>query len=122
MVWATHRRAPSLLETVDARLAMLVTDKCGELGCRAVAVGNAADHVHALVMLAPTASVASLAHRLKGATSRILGLQLERPFGWQEGYFAESVVDVARVARYVRGQRQRHRGSALAEGWEGMGR
>src|ERR1019366_6597142 len=117
MVWATHRRAPSLLETIDARLARLVAAKCGELGCRAVAVGNAADHVHALVVLAPTASVASLAHRLKGATSRILGMQLERPFGWQAGYFAESVVDVARVARYVRGQRQRHRGSARAEGW-----
>jgi REP element-mobilizing transposase RayT len=105
-------------DAVDARLAMLVADKCRELGCRAVAVGNAADHVHALVMLAPTTSVASLAHRLKGSTSRILGMQLNQPFAWQAGYFAESVADVTAVARYVLAQREHHREISHVEGWE----
>jgi putative transposase len=105
MVWATHRRLPLLTEALDAALAKLVADKCGEIGCRAIAVGNAADHVHTLVMLAPTTSVASVAHRLKGATSRILGMRLPEPFAWQVGYFAESVGDVAGIGRYVREQR-----------------
>ena len=118
MVWATQRRMPWLDETVDARLAGLVTDKCRELGCRSVAVGNAEDHVHTVVVLSPATSVASLAHRLKGATSRVLGIQLAAPFAWQAGYFAESVTDVAAIVRYVREQRTHHRASATPEGWE----
>jgi len=111
-----------LAEGIDVTLARLVADKCLEIGCRAVAVGNAADHVHALVVLAPTMSVASLAHRVKGATSRILGQRLSEPFAWQAGYFAESVGDIAGVASYVRAQRERHRASGSPEGWEPLER
>jgi len=120
MVWATLGRVPWLDETVDARLAGLVTDKCRELGCRAIAVGNAGDHVHSVVVLAPTTSVAPLAHCLKGATSRVLGMQLPEPFAWQAGYFAESVADVAAIVRYVREQRAHHREDATPEGWEAL--
>jgi REP element-mobilizing transposase RayT len=98
MVWATLARAPSLIEGIDAELARIVTDKCAELGCRAVAVGNAADHVHVLLVLGPMASLASLAHRLKGASSRLLGMHLAQPFAWQPGYYAESVTEVDAVS------------------------
>ena len=118
MVWSTERRYPWLEEPVDARLEKLIRDKCRERGCRALAVGNADDHVHVLVILAATLSVASLAHRLKGFTSRILAMQLGKEFAWQAGYYAESVTNFGAAIAYVLGQRCHHRLDSRPEPWE----
>jgi putative transposase len=94
--------------------------KCDELGGKLLAVGNASDHVHVLVAHPPAVAVATIAQRLKGASSRILAPRLPRDFGWQEGYFAESVSDLERVAAYVSRQRAHHDapGRAAPEAWE----
>ena len=108
MVWATRDRWPSLEPCVDPVVSRLVRDKCVDIGCRAVTVGNASDHVHALIVYPPTVSVASIAHRIKGATGRLLALRLPPGFEWQAGYFAESVGDLAVVQHYVARQRTHH--------------
>ena len=58
-----------------------------------IAVGNADDHFHVVVRHPPRVSVAQIAHRLKGASSRSLHLTLSQTQGlvWQVGYWAESV-------------------------------
>jgi REP element-mobilizing transposase RayT len=120
LVWATRERRPWLVPEVDMRLERLLSGSCDSLGCRLLACGNASDHVHVLVTYAPTMTVAGLAHRLKGESSRALALRLPPGFQWQVGYFAESVAEVAGVVDYVRGQRQhheRHDGGA-PEAWE----
>jgi putative transposase len=120
MVWATRGRFPCLHPDADPWIARWVGTKCGELGVRLLAIGNGFDHVHVLVTHPPTLSVASIAHRLKGATSHILAPRLPEGFGWQDGYFAESVDDVGRVAEYVRKQRGHHDAgtSCDPEPWE----
>jgi putative transposase len=80
LVWATRDRRPWLDPSIDARLSELISRKPEELGCRAIAVGNACDHVHVLVSHPPTLTVANIAHRLKGASSRILAGHLPDGF------------------------------------------
>ena len=113
MVWATRDRCPWLGLDIDPWLSKQVAAKGEEIGCRVIAVGNACDHVHVLVTHPPTLAVATIAHRLKGASSRVLASQL--PQG-----FAESVSDIARAAAYVRHQRQHHDAPAAGppEQWE----
>jgi len=119
MVWATRDRRPCLEPDIDPWLSKLIVAKCAQIGCRAIAVGNASDHVHALVTFPPTLAVASIAHRLKGASSHRLSSCLPQ-LQWQAGYFAESVSDIARAAAYVLHQRQHHDRAApgAQEPWE----
>jgi putative transposase len=119
LVWATRGRFAWLEPDVDPWLARLMFAKCIELGSKLLAVGNGADHVHVLVSHPPTLAVATLAQRLKGASSYVLAPRLPREFGWQEGYFAESVRDLPRLAAYVRQQRGHHAdGRGAPEAWE----
>jgi putative transposase len=119
MVWATRDRRPCLEPEIDPWLSKLIVAKCAQIGCRAIAVGNASDHVHALVTFPPTLAVASIAHRLEGASSHRLSSRLPQ-LQWQAGSFAESVSDIARAAAYVLHPRQYHDHAApgAQEPWE----
>jgi REP-associated tyrosine transposase len=118
LVWATRGRALWLDPAVDSWLAAFLCERSRLLGCRALAVGNASDHVHALVQFAPTLSIASLVHRLKGASSRALSLQFGRHLEWQTGYYAETASELDTLATYIRGQREHHRAAGAPEPWE----
>lgn len=78
------------------------------LGCRSMTIGGTADHVHLLLQLAKTLSVADAVGRVKSATSawvnQTRGLPAE--FHWQTGYAAFSVSqsNVESVRDYVRRQ------------------
>lgn len=122
LIWSTRQRVPWLDHRIDAWLAALLERKARALDCQLLAAGNAADHVHVLVRHPPRVSVAQIAHRLKGASSRALHLALPETQGlvWQVGYWAESITPTALepLVRYVRGQRAHHSGQGLAEAWE----
>ena len=73
------------------------------------------DHVHITLQTNPTDSVAEIAQRLKGGTSRVIRKEFpeleEFLWGdsfWADGYFAETVgnVDEEVVKRYIRDQRR----------------
>ena len=73
------------------------------------------DHVHLIIQTKPEDSVAEVAHRLKGGTSRVIRKEYpeleEFLWGdsfWADGYFAETVgnVDEEVVRRYIREQRR----------------
>jgi putative transposase len=122
LIWSTRKRVPWLQPRFDAWLAALLERKARALDCQLVAAGNAADHVHVLVRYPPRVSVAQIAHRLKGASSRALHLTLPETQGlvWQVGYWAESVTPTALepLVAYVVGQRAHHAVRAVAEPWE----
>lgn len=70
----------------------------------------ASNHVHVVAQLAQKVSVSTLAHHLKGMTSRMISLQLGIEFAWQNGYWAESVGwrDLPRLESYLADQRGLH--------------
>ena len=81
--------------SLEVRLRERIRKEAEKLGGYAIAVGNADDHVHAVVTLPPTLAVATLMQQIKGGTShawnRTPHSSLERhPLAWQDGYWAES--------------------------------
>jgi REP element-mobilizing transposase RayT len=76
------------------------------------AVGGVEDHVHALMTLPATITVAQTANLIKGASSRWLSktfTELES-FKWQQGYGAMSVSPdrLPAVRRYINRQPEHH--------------
>ena len=118
LVWATRGRNRWLDPSLDERLSARIGERCIALGCKALAVGNASDHVHVLVEFGAAISIASLAHHLKGASSRALTLQLGSALRWQAGYYAETAGDIETLVAYVRGQREHHSRTEQREAWE----
>ena len=72
-----------------------------------IAAGGTANHVHLLIVLPATVSLATAVQKLKGSSSRWLG----KGFAWQEGYGAFSVSPsrVPAVKRYITHQETHHR-------------
>jgi REP element-mobilizing transposase RayT len=105
----------------DPTLAAILGNKAGALSCVLLAAGCGPDHVHVLLRLAPTVTLADVVQRLKGATAHDVnqGRLLAKHLAWQAGYWAESLgpADLEPLARYLRVQRQHHDESHPAERW-----
>jgi REP element-mobilizing transposase RayT len=122
-VWSTAARQPTLAPDVDQPLSEFLASKARELGCRAMAVGNADDHLHIVVQYPSTLAVAELARRLKGASSRQAHVMtwMSTPLRWQAGYWAESIGahQLDPLCQYVPTQRSRHASpTEPAEPWQ----
>ena len=85
---------------------------CNHLGCQSLGVGGIEDHVHLLISLNKTLSVAQLMQPLKRDSSLWIKKRFDDAgaFKWQDGYFAVSVgqSQKSQVQRYVAGQRAHH--------------
>ena len=112
VVWSTHRRAPWLDVSFDQRLAELLARLSRRVGTEALAVGNAADQVHAVVRHPPSVALSDVVQRLKGASARAMHAAIPHAVGhlWQVGYWAESVspIQLPAVVVYVHDQRSHH--------------
>jgi REP element-mobilizing transposase RayT len=118
VVWAVYDRAPTLMQSRDALLHDLLRAEAAKLRSTIVAVGNADDHVHALVDLHRTAALAALVQQLKGGSAHAWNVERHEPrLRWQSGYWTESVCaeHLDPVASYVRAQRHHHPAS---EPWQ----
>ena len=117
LVWATRERERLLAPNLDEWLGRLLTERCEQIGCTALAVGNSSDHVHVLLGFRPSMPIATIAQELKGPSSRALSARIAR-FGWQAGYYAETVGDADALVEEVRRQREHHQDSVPPESWE----
>ena len=106
------------------RKAILSADRMADLyaylggiarseGFTLVAAGGTANHVHLLIVLPPTACLATAIQKLKGSSSRWLG----KGFAWQEGYgaFSVSPSQVPVVKKYIANQEAHHRKHSFEE-------
>jgi REP element-mobilizing transposase RayT len=87
-----------------------------------IAVGGVDDHVHLLVRLPSTVSIADAVKQLKGSSSHFANHEVEKSggFRWQGSYGAFSISEriVPRVRRYIANQEQHHRRGALHRAYE----
>ena len=81
-----------------------------ELHAKAVIVNGTADHVHMLVSIAATTSVADILRVIKTNSSRWMNDQ-GIAFTWQKGYaaFTVSTSHMPAVIAYIRNQELHHR-------------
>jgi REP element-mobilizing transposase RayT len=116
-VFGTKRRESTIPEDLQPRLWAFVGGIARRLGMTAIAVGGIEDHIHVLLLLSPTMSLAKALQAIKANSSRWLHQQTGKPFEWQEGYaaFSVSISHTDATVAYILKQRQHHRRRGYAE-------
>jgi putative transposase len=123
-VWSTKNRAPFFDPNFRHRLWPYLGGIARDNKMKALAVGGAADHVHILVSLRATLSVAKAIQLLKGNSSKWIHETFPklRSFEWQEGYgaFSISISGVAATSSYIHSQEAHHRTRSFREEFQSM--
>jgi putative transposase len=112
IAWSTRGRRPVLRERHVRALRDLIQQTCDELGFALVEFAAAPEHVHLLLGLSPTQSVAGAVRQLKGQTGLALlqahpelRVWLRGNLVWDEPYSVETVssMRVEKVSDRLRG-------------------
>jgi putative transposase len=120
-VWATWDRDPLISDDIEKRLHNCIRARCRDLQAHVHAVNGMPDHVHLVIRLPATLSIAEIAGDIKGASSHfathVLGAA---DFKWQGAYYAEGVCRDAldTVIAYVENQKKHHQDKSLRNEWE----
>jgi len=121
-VWAAWDRMPLITAALEPRLFACLAAKCLEMKCELVAINGTEDHVHALVRLHSTVSVAEAVKGMKGTSSHFITheLQPQDGFKWQGTYGAFSVSrqELEPVLAYIEHQKEHHARRSLIGDWE----
>lgn len=98
VTWGTRGRRPVLKARHIEKLNRLIAETCAERGFALVDSAASSDHVHVLLALRPTQSVASVVREIKGRTGMALITQfpelrvwLRGNLTWDERYSVETV-------------------------------
>jgi REP element-mobilizing transposase RayT len=126
LVWATWDRLPLLTGAVKRMAYRAIGAACEEMEATVVAQGGVEDHVHLLVRLPATLSVAALVKQIKGSSGHLLASEASESggfFKWQGSYGAFSVSpgQVAVICDYIARQEEHHRLGSLVAEWEDGG-
>lgn len=89
-----------------------------------MSIGGVEDHIHFLLWMKPTVTLANVIRDIKANSSRFINEKgwLKERFGWEEGYGAVSVghtqVDIIRL--YIATQEEHHREKTFKEEYIGF--
>lgn len=114
LIWVTKYRRSVLTRAIGDRVKEIVREVSGEIGTEIIEIETDVDHVHVIVRLKPTHAIATVAHRFKGRTARVIFQEFpaikNRLWGghlWQPSYYAATVggAPLEKIKEYVKGQR-----------------
>jgi REP element-mobilizing transposase RayT len=124
LVWTTLNRERLIDAALARYLVRFLRGVARKERAAVLAVGMVQTHIHVLLELHPTASIASVVKRLKGASSAMARREGHGPGGrqlrWAKGYAAHTVSarELELVRRYLESQGAHHPAEAIV-GWEG---
>ena len=111
-IWNTWDRLPLIRPEFERRLHRSIAAVASEMRCKVIAIGGIEDHVHVLLAIPSTVTIAELAKRMKGTSSYFINHEVlsQGNFKWQGNYavFSVSRWDVSKLARYIQQQREHH--------------
>ena len=112
LVFSTKNREPTLLNGERDELHAYITGILHNHNCHLIEINSIEDHIHILLALTKTESLARIVEQIK--THSALWLK-DKPsaytaFAWQRGYgaFSVSPTHAERVRLYIRNQREHH--------------
>ena len=118
-VWSTKNREPWLTLDLRERLWPYLGGIARENKMKALVVGGVDDHVHVLLSIPSTLSVAKSIQLLKGNSSKWIHdtFKEHSNFEWQEGYgaFSIGVSGIQDTTKYIQGQAEHHRKTTFRE-------
>lgn len=119
VVFSTKHRRTWLDESVHKKLCGYMAGTARQIGCDALRVDGATDHLHMLLRIPPSMAVSKAVQQIKTSGSRWVheSFDTHRAFGWQEGYgvFTVSESNVGEVRCYIDQQQQRHKNTTFQE-------
>ena len=119
VVFATADRRPVIRDDIRGRLHAYLGGIARENGFAALAVGGVADHVHLLLSLSRTVSLAKTVQLLKSGSSKWVhdNFPQSKSFAWQEGYSAFSIGVSQRPAtvKYIQNQAEHQGRTSFAD-------
>ncbi len=119
IVFATAERRSTIQQDMQERLHGYLGGIARENGMQTIAIGGASDHVHVLLSLPRTVSVAKAVQLLKSGSSKWIHETFpgSRNFSWQEGYGAFSIgaSQQATTVKYINAQADHHKRISFAE-------
>lgn len=118
-VFSTKHRSPLIRSEFENRLWQYLGGIAKKHHMIPLAIGGVADHIHALLILPPTISVAKAVQLLKGGASKWINDHFthDRSFRWQTGYGAFSVSEsnLHAVIKYINRQKEHHKKTSFQE-------
>jgi REP element-mobilizing transposase RayT len=119
VIFSTKDRTPSIDAELRPQLFAYMGGIVREHNGTALMVNGTADHVHLLLRLPPTISLAETTRVLRTNSSRWIHEKWpsRSTFGWQTGYgaFSVSQSNVSAVLRYIANQEEHHRKVSFQE-------
>ncbi|RJP72913.1 MAG: IS200/IS605 family transposase [Candidatus Zixiibacteriota bacterium] len=118
-VFTTKDRAPVLVPELRARLIPYIQGIANKYGMRLVTAGGIEDHLHLLLSLPATMSIAEALKIVKGSSTRWIHQTHPEAaeFAWQEGYgaFSTSRSLRSRTVQYIADQVIHHQRRSFEE-------
>ena len=112
-IFSTKGRFPFIDGELESRLWPNIGGIARENGMKALSIGGPTDHVHTLLSLPATLSLAKAIQLIKGGSSKWIheNFKNSRHFGWQDGYgaFSIGVSQVAETIAYIQKQESHHK-------------
>lgn len=122
LVFSTKDRTPYLTSDIRRELFPYMGGVLRNIECPVLQIGGVEDHVHILLRLSRTISLAQLVEKTKTSTSKWIKTKGPADFAWQAGYGAFSVQqnETDRVIRYLQGQEEHHRTVSFQDELRGL--
>jgi putative transposase len=119
VVFSTKNRAPLLADEWRDELFRVLGGAANNLGCQSLIVGGVEDHVHMLIQLGRTITIADAVGKIKSTSSAWVNQTrgLSGEFHWQAGYavFSVSQSNVEAVREYILKQAEHHAKQSFQE-------
>jgi REP element-mobilizing transposase RayT len=123
-VFSTKGRRKLITPDLAERLWPYLGGIARDNAMKALAVGGVDDHVHILLSLPATVSVAKAIQLIKGGSSKWIHdtFPVHRGFAWQEGYgaFSIGVSQIEATIAYIQSQPEHHRTKTFEEEFLGF--
>ncbi len=118
-VFSTKERRQFITPALRERLWPFLGGIARRNKIKAIEIGGVADHVHLLLSLPPTLSIAKVLQLIKGGSSKWVHETFpeHRLFAWQEKYgaFSVSASRLDKTVQYIKDQEAHHRKMTFQE-------
>jgi putative transposase len=122
LIWGTKERFPMMNGDIKQKTFDHIREKARIEDIHIDAINGTADHLHCLLELGLTRTIAAVANALKGESSHWVNSRrlTKSHFAWQEGYgaFSVSTSQLGKVRAYINDQERHHEKHTFREEFE----